>query len=71
MESKTPRYDIGKLAKELEFDIEDVKILFSKYFIEIKENISQMQEYFSHKDWDMLERVVHNIKGVSYIAHIH
>lgn len=65
MESKASRYDIKKLAEELEFDIEDISILFSKYFDELKENISQMEDFLTKRDWHMLERVVHNIKGVS------
>lgn len=65
MENKTWRYDIKKLAEELEFEIEDISVLFSKFFIEMKDNISSMKNHLSKKDWNMLERVVHNIKGVS------
>lgn len=65
MGSTSPRYDIKKLAEELEFGIEDISTLFSKYTAEIKERISQMEDCLNRKDWNTLERVVHNIKGVS------
>ena len=65
MENKEYRYDIKGLAEELEFEIEDISMLFSKYFEEIKDNITDMKKYLEQRDWSMLERVIHNIKGVS------
>ncbi len=58
-------YDIEGFANELETDMETIAGLFSSYFTEMKGEISSMQTYLSAKDWVMLERVIHNIKGVS------
>jgi HPt (histidine-containing phosphotransfer) domain-containing protein len=65
MENNKPRYDIKGLAEELEFEIEDISGLFSSFFEEMETDISSMEEYLGKKDWNMMERVVHNIKGVS------
>lgn len=71
MEQGTSRYDIKGLAEELEFEVDDIAGLFSKYFEEMATDISDMQKYLSNSDWYMLERVVHNIKGVSINLNIH
>lgn len=58
-------YDIEGLAKELELDFNELAGLYSGYIAEMKEEASQLTDYLAKKDWLMLQRVVHNIKGVS------
>jgi len=59
------RYDIKGLAEELEFEIEDMGGLFSKYFCEMNMCSIDLRKYFACNNFEMMERVVHNIKGVS------
>lgn len=59
------KYDIEGLAKELEIDIEGIVGLYASYFEEMKSEITDMKEHLVKHDWKMLERVIHNIKGVS------
>lgn len=65
MQTNECRYDIQGLADELEVDLSDIVRLFSNYFTEMKEELAEMKKYLSSGDWIMLERVVHNVKGVS------
>lgn len=65
MDKEQCRYDITGLARELDVDLGDIAILFVNYFVEMKSEIAEMQRFLSEKDWNMLERTVHNIKGVS------
>ena len=70
MKDNTSRYDIQGLADELEADISDIAVLFLNYIGEMKEEVGSIQDFLSKKDWNMLQRVVHNIKGVSANLHI-
>lgn len=65
MENVACRYDIYGLAKELDSELGDIAILFINYIDEMKSEVKEMNRFFSLKDWYMLERTVHNIKGVS------
>ncbi|MCX8132054.1 MAG: Hpt domain-containing protein [Clostridia bacterium] len=59
------RYDIEGLAEGLGVSIEDISGLFASYFNEMQGEINDMRQFLECSDWDMLERVVHNVKGVS------
>ena len=59
------KYDIDGLAKELEVGIESIVGLYSSYIEEMKEEMEEMKLCLDKSDWTMLERIVHNIKGVS------
>lgn len=59
------KYDIEGFAKELETDIESIGELFSSYITEMKEETEELKKNLEISDWIMLERVIHNIKGVS------
>ncbi len=59
------KYDIKGLSEGLEVDLADLVGLFSSYFEEMKNEVSELKGLLDRKDWYMLERVVHNIKGVS------
>ncbi|MCX7711342.1 MAG: Hpt domain-containing protein [Clostridia bacterium] len=59
------RYDIQGLTDELEVELKDIVRLFSNYFEEMQSEMSEMEKFLSQKDWVMLQRVAHNIKGVS------
>ena len=65
MEGCICRYDIQGLADELEVELSDIVKLYSNYIEEMASEIEEMQKFLLKKDWVMLERVVHNIKGVS------
>lgn len=59
------RYNICELANDLEVNVEGVANLFSGFIEEMKTDISRMKGFCEKKDWNSLERIVHNIKGVS------
>ena len=59
------KYNIEGLAKELEVELESIVDLYSSYIQEMKEEMTELNAYLEKADWTMLERVVHNIKGVS------
>lgn len=59
------RYKINELINELEVNYSDVVPLYESYFNEMREEISELLNYLSERDWEMLKRTVHNIKGVS------
>lgn len=65
MSQDTCRYDIKGLQQELEIDISDLATLFSSYINEMQSEIAELYKYLSDGDFNMLQRVVHNIKGVS------
>jgi len=59
------RYDIDGLAKELEVDLEDILGLYASYFEEMNSSITELETNNSQENWAMLQRAIHNIKGVS------
>lgn len=59
------RYNIEGLAEELEVDIKDIARLYSNYFIEMNEEMLSLRDLLEGKDWYMIQRTVHNVKGVS------
>lgn len=65
MEDCVCRYDIQGLADELEVELYDIMKLYSNYMQEMSSETEEMRKFLSKQDWVMLERVVHNIKGVS------
>lgn len=65
MKNSDCRYDIDRLAAELDIDMASIAELYSSYFSEMKEETAAMESFLAKNDWYMLERVVHNVKGVS------
>lgn len=65
MESYAEKYNIEAFAEELGVDLKTISSLYANYFIEMKSETGEMIKLFDEKNWTMLERVVHNIKGVS------
>lgn len=59
------KYDIEGLASELEVTLSDLAPLFSSYFDEMSEAAGEMELFLLDGEWNKLQRVVHNIKGVS------
>lgn len=59
------KYNIQALIEEMEVSNEDMRDLYRSYFNEAKENIKDIEELIEKGDWDKIERVIHNIKGVS------
>jgi HPt (histidine-containing phosphotransfer) domain-containing protein len=59
------RYDIEGLASELEVGLDSIVGLYESFIVEMKEEIEEMKIHLEKSDWIMLERVIHNIKGVS------
>ncbi|HEX3028639.1 MAG TPA: Hpt domain-containing protein [Clostridia bacterium] len=59
------RYDPEAFARELDVDLESISGLFREYFNEMRSEISEMNVFLETSDWNMLQRTVHNVKGVS------
>lgn len=65
MDNSTCRYKIDDFAQELGVDVAGISGLFASYIEEMKEESESMRNFYKKEDWHMLQRVVHNIKGVS------
>lgn len=71
MKEKICRYNIQECADELEVGLEEIVKLYASYFDEMKAELSEMKRFLAEGNWVMLERVVHNVKGVSANLNIH
>lgn len=71
MDNKSFRYDIEGLIKDMQIDLNTISALYTEYFLEMKINLQESRNFFANKNWDMLERVIHNIKGVSTSLNIY
>ncbi|AKL96290.1 signal transduction histidine kinase [Clostridium aceticum] len=58
-------FHIEKVVEEIGIEIEDIIILYEEYFKEMEENILLMKELVKTKNYQALQHVVHNIKGMS------
>jgi HPt (histidine-containing phosphotransfer) domain-containing protein len=65
MSTTSFRYDIEGFAADMEMDISSVSPLYTEYFYEMKDNISKSKKLCASREWEKLERVIHNIKGIS------
>ena len=59
------RYDLKGFSNDLGLPIEDIADLFSDFIKEINSEISKVKTALGEKDLDALERINHNIKGIS------
>lgn len=57
-------YILG-LAEELGMEAEELSELYKKYIHECGMEVDCALEYFEKKDWNMLQRTIHNLKGMS------
>ena len=64
------RYNIKGLADDMEVSLGTLASLYSEFFHEMKINIQESKELCISKDWRKLERVIHNIKGISSCLYI-
>jgi HPt (histidine-containing phosphotransfer) domain-containing protein len=65
MSEKSFRYNIEGLAQDMEVSLEALSPLYSEFFHEMKVNMEESKALCANKDWVKLERVIHNIKGIS------
>ena len=65
------RYDIVGLSGELDVPVEELKELYDTYLSELDEQIQSMYDLEKAKDWHMLERTVHNLKGMSQTVFVY
>jgi hypothetical protein len=70
MENIPFKYDIIGLAKDMDIDLAAISNLYNEYFLEMKTNIQESQELYKSENWARLERVIHNIKGISISLNI-
>lgn len=59
------KYNIQAFAQELDIDLQAISGLYSEYLKEVADNVEAMRLHSNRSDWNMLGRVVHNIKGIS------
>jgi HPt (histidine-containing phosphotransfer) domain-containing protein len=65
MSNKFIRYDIEGFAQDMEVDLPTISSLYSEYFLEMKSNIEESFDFLKKNDWQMLQRRIHNMKGIS------
>jgi len=70
MDGNSFRYNIQGLADDMEVSLEILSSLYSEFFHEMKMNLEESKELSTSKDWWKLERVIHNIKGISSCLYI-
>lgn len=59
------RYDIDELIEEMEVGEENIWELYKSYFWEMRENIDDISKCLKANELEKVERILHNIKGVS------
>jgi HPt (histidine-containing phosphotransfer) domain-containing protein len=59
------KYNIKGIANELGVSLEEIAGLYSTYILEMRSEISEIKGYRAESNWRMVERVSHNIMGVS------
>lgn len=65
MESNWCRYDIQCIMDEMEAKDDEMGDLYKTYFQEVKENIQDVLELIPKEKWEEIDRILHNLKGVS------
>lgn len=62
---KQDRYNITEFIKVMDVNIEEIAALFDQYFQEMFEELIELKKLFKDNDFTMLQREIHNVKGVS------
>jgi HPt (histidine-containing phosphotransfer) domain-containing protein len=57
--------NIQKIANELEFEIEDVKMLIGVFLDSAKENLEKIESAIEQNDYETIFKSAHSIKGSS------
>ncbi|HEY5561618.1 MAG TPA: hypothetical protein VIK72_07655 [Clostridiaceae bacterium] len=70
MDENFIRYNIQGLADDMEVNLSTLSSLYSEFFHEMKINIEESKDLCNSKDWWKLQRVIHNIKGISSCLYI-
>jgi len=55
--------DLQKIAEELEFDLEDVEMLFEVFLADANETLIPLREAVKRNDYENIFRLSHSIKG--------
>lgn len=58
-------FDLEGLAQELGVEAGSLIPLFVQFFAEMAEEIVKAEHFLAQRNWPMLKKTVHNIKGVS------
>ncbi|WP_088228366.1 Hpt domain-containing protein [Desulfosporosinus sp. FKB] len=59
------RYDLKGFSDELGLPLKDTADLFSEFITEIKNELSQAENVLTNNNLEELQRINHNIKGIS------
>ena len=65
MDEKPFRYNIKGLADDMEVSLQTLSSLYFEFFNEMKLNIQESKAFCNSKNWEKLEREIHNIKGIT------
>lgn len=57
------KLDLQKIADELEFDLEDVKMLIEVFIESVEESLTNLKEAITQDDFEMIYQSAHAIKG--------
>lgn len=58
-------YEFKKLADDIGIEVMDLKNLYCSFIEEMDEEISLLKKHIDKKEFENLESIVHNIKGIS------
>jgi hypothetical protein len=70
MNTASFRYDINIITEDMEVDLKSISALYSEYFLEMKDNLNKSKNLCKSGEYKKLERVIHNIKWISYSLNI-
>ena len=59
------QYDIDLVSKEFRINIQDLFHLYRTYINLVQDNFSQIDTLIINSDWNMVEKLIHKIKGMS------
>lgn len=57
------KLDLQKIADELEFDLEDVKMLMEVFIESVEESLLNLKKAITQDDFEMIYQSAHAIKG--------
>lgn len=57
------KVDLQKIADELEFDLEDVEMLFESFMESTEENMNVLRNAINTNDLELIFKSAHSIKG--------
>lgn len=63
--------DLITLAEDMGVDLDTLGHLFNIYCLEMNGELEQLNVHLKSRSWEKLQRITHNIKGISANLYLH